>query len=307
MARLWITGARGMVGRNLFAHPGLGAWDVLAPPRSELDLTDAGAVRAWVARHRPDAVIHAAGLVGGIQANMAEPFRYLAQNALIGVTLLGACREAGVARLINLSSSCVYPRDLGHDLREDQIMTGPLEPTNEGYALAKIMAMGLVDAAGREDPARAWRTLVPCNLYGPHDDFTPARSHLIPAIIHKLHQAKLAAAPEVEIWGDGEARREFMYAGDLADAALRALHDADALPGVMNIGIGRDHSINDYYRITADVVGWQGRFTHDLTRPVGMRQKLLSVTRQSAWGWAPRTDLRAGIAATYAWYQEHCT
>lgn len=305
MARLLVTGAGGMVGRNLLAHPGIAAWQVMAPARAELDLCDAGATRDWLMRHRPDAVVHAAGRVGGIQANMAEPLRFLDENARIGLNLVAACRAARVPVLINLGSSCVYPKDLGRDLSEEQILTGPLEPTNEGYALAKIMAMRAVDYACREDPTLLWRTLVPCNLYGPHDSFDPARSHLLAAVIHKLHRARVEGAAEVEIWGDGEARREFMYAPDLADAILRALADPARLPPVMNVGPGRDHSINDYYRIAAEVIGWRGRFRHDLTRPVGMRQKLMSVARQSAWGWAPSTPLRDGIAATYAHYREH--
>lgn len=305
MRRLFVTGGGGLVGRNLLAHPGMADWQVLAPARADLDLEDAAALRGWLSRHRPDAVVHAAGLVGGIAANMAAPARYLAVNARIGLNLIEACRAAGIQVLINLSSSCVYPAALGRDLREEQILTGALEPTNEGYALAKIMAMRLIEYALRETPELGWRTLVPCNLYGPHDRFDPARAHLLPAIIHKLHRARAESAASVEIWGDGTARREFMYAPDLADAILRALADPHALPPVMNIGIGQDHAINDYYRIAAEVIGWHGRFTHDLSRPVGMAQKLLSVTRQRDWGWAPATGLRDGIAATSAWYQRH--
>lgn len=305
MRRLFVTGGGGLVGRNLLARPGMADWQVLAPARADLDLEDAAALRGWLSRHRPDAVVHAAGLVGGIAANIAAPARYLAVNARIGLNLIEACRAADIKVLINLSSSCVYPAALGRDLREEQILTGALEPTNEGYALAKIMAMRLIEYALRETPELGWRTLVPCNLYGPHDRFDPARAHLLPAIIHKLHRARAESAASVEIWGDGTARREFMYAPDLADAILRALADPHALPPVMNIGIGQDHAINDYYRIAAEVIGWHGRFTHDLSRPVGMAQKLLSVTRQRDWGWAPATGLRDGIAATSAWYQRH--
>ncbi|MDF3854289.1 GDP-L-fucose synthase family protein [Paracoccus sp. P2] len=305
MARLFITGGHGMVGRNLRAHPGIAAWQVLAPARTELDLCDADALRDWLARHRPDAVVHAAGVVGGIQANLAEPMRYLIENARIGLNLIAACREARIPVLINLSSSCVYPRDLHCGLAEEQILTGPLEPSNEGYALAKIMAMRLVDHACREDRGLQWRTLVPCNLYGPFDKFDPGQSHLLPAIIHKIHRARVEGHETVEIWGDGTARREFMHAGDLAEAILRALAGPSSVPAVMNIGPGVDHAIDDYYRIAAGVIGWQGRFVHDLGKPVGMRRKLLSVTRQTEWGWAPQTGLREGIAATYAWYLEH--
>ena len=300
--KLLITGARGMVGRNLAAHPGAAAWQVLAPSSGQLDLRDGAAVRRWLADHRPDAVVHAAGVVGGIHANMAEPVRFLADNTLIGVNIVTACLEAGIPTLINLASSCIYPRELGHGLREDQVLTGALEPTNEGYALAKITAMRLCEYALRENPALNYRTLIPCNLYGPWDKFDPRHSHLVPAIIHKIHEAMLRDQPEVEIWGDGTARREFMFAPDLADAIIRALTDPAALPPVLNIGPGHDHSISDYYRIVAEAVGWDGRFTHDLTRPVGMRQKLLDVGLQSRWGWAPRTSLADGIRATYQFY-----
>ncbi|MFO1137465.1 MAG: GDP-L-fucose synthase [Paracoccus sp. (in: a-proteobacteria)] len=302
MARLFITGGNGMVGRNLRDHPGSAHWEVLAPSRAELDLADAQALRDFLDRHRPDALVHAAGLVGGIQANMAEPLRYLAENARIGLNVVEAARAAQVPVLINLSSSCAYPRDLGLGLTEDRILTAPLEPTNEGYALAKIMTMRLVEYAAREDASLAWRTLIPCNLYGPHDKYDPRHSHLLPAIIHKLHQAKLAGQDSVDIWGDGEARREFMYAPDLAGAILRALDAPQALPLVMNVGPGVDHSINDYYRIAAEVIDWRGQFWHDLTRPVGMQRKLLDISHQQAWGWAPETALRDGIALTYAHY-----
>ena len=302
MGRLFITGAGGMVGRNLRDHPGIAEWELLAPSRAELDLMDAGALHAFLARHRPDAVVHAAGLVGGIQANLAEPVRYLAENARIGLNVIEAARAARVPVLINLASSCVYPAGLGHGLTEDRILTGALEPSNEGYALAKIMAMRLVEYAASQDPGLIWRTLIPCNLYGPHDKFDPGRSHLVPAIIDKLHRARTAGVDTVEIWGDGAARREFMYAPDLADAILRALKNPHAVPPVMNVGPGHDHSINDYYRIAAEVIGWRGQFWHDLTRPVGMQRKLLDISHQRVWGWAPETALRDGIALTYAHY-----
>lgn len=303
--RLLITGASGMVGRNLLDHPGLAGWRVLAPSSRELDLRDKAATLAWLKDHRPDAVIHAAGVVGGIQANLAQPVRFLTANAEMGLNLVQACLQNGVATLINLASSCIYPRDLGAGLAEDMVLTGPLEPSNEGYALAKILTLRLCQYAMREDPSRAYKTLIPCNLYGKWDTFDPARSHLIPAIIHKIHQARVTGASTVEIWGDGTARREFMYAGDLADAVLRALADPAALPDTLNIGPGQDHTINDYYASVARVIGWHGRFVHDLDRPVGMARKLLDVTRQTAWGWAPATPLDQGLRATYAFYQEH--
>lgn len=299
---LLITGARGMVGQNLLNHPGISAWSVLTPSSTELDLRDKHATLAYITSHQPDAVLHAAGVVGGIQANMAEPVRFLAANLEIGTNVVTACLEAGVKTLINLSSSCMYPRTLGSGLSEDKVLTGELEPTNEGYALAKIATMRLCQFARRENPELNFKTLIPCNLYGQWDKFDPKYSHLVPAIIHKVHEAVQNGAAEIEIWGDGTARREFMYAGDLADAILQALANPAALPETMNIGLGTDYTINDYYRIIADTIGWEGQFIHDLNRPVGMKQKLLDVSRQQQWGWSPATTLEEGIKATYEFY-----
>ncbi len=293
-----------MVGRNIREHPHAADWTILAPSRAELDLTDAAATAAYLAAQQPDIVIHAAGKVGGIQANMAHPVAFLDINATIGRNVIMAARSAGVRRLINLASTCIYPRAAPNPLAEEAVLTGPLEPTNEGYALAKIMALRLCQYIRAETPDLLYKTLIPCNLYGRHDSFDAATSHMVPAVIAKLHAAREAGQGTVDIWGDGTARREFMYAGDLADAVLRAATDMDALPDLMNVGVGRDHSVTDYYRAAAEVVGWQGTFTHDLTKPTGMKQKLCDTSRQAAWGWTPQTDLRDGMAATYQFYLE---
>lgn len=303
--KLLVTGGYGMVGRNLRAHPQSARWQILAPSSAQLDLRDGAALRAYLAQHRPDAVVHTAGVVGGIHTNMAEPMRFLTANAEMGLNIVNACFEIGINTLINLASSCMYPKDLGQGLSEDKVLSGPLELTNEGYALAKIMTARLCEYAMRENPALNYHTLIPCNLYGPWDKFDPRTSHLVPAIIHKIHQAKVQGDEEVEIWGSGTARREFMLASDLADAIMRALDDPSVLPPVMNIGPGVDHSINDYYHIIAKVVGWTGQFRHNLTRPVGMPRKLMDVTLQTKWGWAPQTPLEEGLRATYQFYLEN--
>ena len=302
--RLFLTGGGGMVGRNVQDHAAAAEWEVLAPRSAELDLTDADAVAAYLGHHKPDLVIHAAGRVGGIQANMANPVAFLDENLAMGRNVIMGARAAGVTRLINLASTCIYPREGQNPLREESILTGALEPTNEGYALAKIMAMRLCDYIRQEDSSALYKTLIPCNLYGAYDKFDPKHSHLLPAIIHKVHQAMKTGETTVEIWGDGTARREFMFAADLADAVWKATADLEALPGAMNIGLGQDHSINDYYATVADVIGWQRAFSHDLDRPVGMKQKLCSTERQSAWGWQAPTTLRDGIAQTYRYYLE---
>lgn len=304
MPRLLLTGGRGMVGRNIMAHPAAAGWDIDAPSSADLDLTDAGAVSVYFRENTPDLVIHAAGRVGGIQANMANPVAFLEANTAMGRNVIMGAYNAGVRSLINLASTCMYPRAAPNPLREDMILTGELEPTNEGYALAKIMATRLCEYIRREDPAFQYKTLIPCNLYGPHDKFDPKHSHLVPAIIHKVHMAKINGDREVEIWGDGTARREFMYAPDLADAVWKAPAGLDLMPDLMNVGLGHDHSINDYYAAVAQVVGWQGAFTHDLSKPVGMKQKLCDTTRLHDWGWTAPTSLTDGIAQTYQFYLE---
>jgi GDP-L-fucose synthase len=304
--RILLTGGGGMVGRNLLEHTTISEFEVLAPRSSELDLRDFIAVQAYFRKHQPDMVIHAAGKVGGIQANIREPVGFLMDNLDMGRNIVWAAHQVGIKRLINLGSSCMYPRNHSEPLREEMILKGELEPTNEGYALAKVVTARLCEYIMREDASFQYKTLIPCNIYGRHDKFDPAHSHLIPAIIHKVYLAKQAGQTSVEIWGDGKARREFMYAGDLADAVLRAIKNFDTLPSYMNIGLGHDYTINEYYQAASDVMGYTGSFVHDLSKPVGMARKLVSVERQKAWGWAARHDLREGIEKTYSYYlKEH--
>ncbi len=302
MSTILLTGGNGMVGRNFRALCEARGVPLLAPLRSELDLLDAAGTLAYLQAHKPDIIIHAAGRVGGIQANIAAPVAFLTENWSMGQNLVLAAREAGIGKLINLGSSCMYPADSPDALKEDEILSGRLEPTNEGYAIAKCAVARLCDYVSRENPDCAYKTLIPSNLYGPFDAFDPARSHLVPAIIHKLHQAKVSGADTVEIWGSGEARREFLYAGDLAEALLMAVERFETLPGLLNIGTGQDFSVNDHYRIAADVIGYEGRFVHDLSRPTGMRRKLLDVTRARDWGFTARTSLSEGIALAYRHY-----
>lgn len=300
--KILLTGAGGMVGKNFLEHPGINKFQVLAPRSKELDLRDFVAVQSYLDKHRPDMVIHAAGKVGGIQANMREPVGFLLENLDMGRNIVWASRQTGVKRLINLGSSCMYPRNHYEPLAEESVLKGELEPTNEGYALAKVVTARLCEYIAREDGSFQYKTLIPCNLYGRHDKFDPAHSHLIPAIIHKVHQAKVAGDGQVEIWGEGTARREFMYAGDLADVLVRAVKEFDSLPMMMNVGLGHDYSINEYYQATADVMDYRGVFIHDLTKPVGMARKLVNVERQQAWGWCAQHTLRSGIEKTYEFY-----
>ena len=303
--KVFLTGGRGMVGRAVQDDPAAATHEIVAPSSADLDLTDRAAVMAAMAEAKPDLVIHAAGRVGGIQANMANKAGFLTDNLDMGVNIVLAAQAAGVPHLLNLGSSCMYPRDAPNPLAEESLGKGELEPTNEGYGLAKLAVARLCAFVSEENEGLDYKTLMPCNLFGLHDKFDPDRSHLVPAIIRKVHEAKESGAPSVEIWGDGTARREFMFAGDLADGIWTAAARFDDLPGFMNIGLGVDHSINDYYAQAAAVIGWEGAFTHDLSKPVGMKQKVVSVARQTAFGWAAKTSLAEGIAQTYAHFKEH--
>lgn len=298
-----------MVGKNILEHPMADRYEILAPSSKELDLTNTADTQHYINEAKPDVIIHAAGRVGGIQANIANPVDFLVTNTDIGRNVILGAYKAGVPQLINLASSCMYPRNAPNPLSEALVLQGELEPTNEGYALAKIFATRLCEYINRESQKKYsssvhYKTLIPCNLFGRHDKFEPEHSHLIPAIIHKVHQAKVTGTTEVDIWGDGTARREFMYAGDLAGAVLQAVQDFEKIPDVINIGLGHDHSINEYYEAAAQVIGWQGNFVHDTTKPVGMKQKLVDISRQRGWGWMPSTSLQSGIEKTYQFYLE---
>lgn len=291
-----------MVGRNVQEHVTAMQHEVLTPSSAELNLCDVQAVRSWIREKQPELVIHGAGRVGGIQANMKEPVRFLLDNLDMGCNVVRAAHEAGVKKLINLGSSCMYPRDAQGQLHEEMVLKGELEPTNEGYALAKVTVARLCEYIAREHPDFQYKTLIPCNIYGRFDKFDPKHSHMVPAIIHKLHCAKRDHQDAVDIWGDGSARREFMYAGDLADAIWKAVDRYETLPSLMNVGIGEDMTVSEYYDAVSAVVGYKGRFVHDLTKPVGMKQKLVSTELAESWGWKPKTSLNEGLTKAYQFY-----
>lgn len=305
--RILLTGAHGMVGRNFLAHACAAEHDILAPSRAHLDLSSFSAIDQCMQSFRPDIVVHAAGHVGGIQANMREPVLFLLNNLDIGRNVVCAAFRNEIPRVLNLGSSCMYPRDFGGPLHEEDILKGALEPTNEGYALAKIVVARLCDYIAREQEGFYYKTLVPCNLYGEYDKFDPVTSHMVPSIIRKIHLAKNSRDCAVEIWGDGSARREFMYVGDLAECMWRAVQNMDSLPQLMNVGLGMDWTVNEYYEAAAEVIGYEGAFKHDLSKPVGMKRKLVCTNLCEKWGWSPKTTLREGLTKTYEFYlKEYC-
>jgi len=302
--KILITGTTGMVGKNLLEHLGSKEHEVLDPSRRELDLSNYSKVEEYLSNHKPDLVIHCAGKVGGIQANMKNPVSFLIENLEMGKNVVLASYKTGIRRLINLSSSCMYPRDCTNPLKEDYILKGELEPTNEGYALAKIAVMRLCQYITKENNSFMYKTLIPCNLYGRHDKFDPKHSHMIPAVIMKIDEAIKNNVAKVEIWGDGTARREFMDASDVADFIWSNLSTLDEWPSIMNIGLGYDYSINDYYKTIAGVLGFKGEFFHNLDKPVGMKQKVVDVTLQKKLKWEPKINLQKGIQRTYEFFVE---
>lgn len=297
-----------MVGKNI-VDVTIEELELLTPTSSELNLLDYDAVYKFMIERKPYAVIHAAGRVGGIQANMADPVSFLSDNTLMGFNVVNAAKEAEIANFLNLSSSCVYPKYASNPLREAQILSGYLEPTNEGYALAKISVMRLCSYIS-DSEGMNYKTLIPCNLYGKYDKFSPANSHMIPSVICRLHNAKQSGVGNIEIWGDGLARREFMYAEDLARYICKLLKQdsLNELPNELNVGLDLDYQINDYYQIIADVVGYKGGFRHDLSKPVGMQQKLMdSSIARDKYEWMPSTSLVDGISKTYQYFLEEIT
>lgn len=303
--KILVTGSRGMVGRNVVETCPHKHYVLLTPTRAELDLLDAEAVNDYFKKYQPDAVIHAAGLVGGIQGNINRPVDFLVQNFDMGRNVIMAARNHGVTRLINMASSCMYPRNYDKPLREEDVLMGELEPTNEGYAIAKIAMTRLCEYIRRENESLQYKTIIPCNLYGRYDKFDLESSHLVPAAIRKVVDAHLEGRDTVEIWGDGMARREFMLASDLSELTWYALAHIDTMPQTLNAGAGFDITINECYEAIAQAVGYKGRFVHNLNRPVGTKQKLMDVSKLRAFGWSPRHNLANGIPIAVAYYQTH--
>lgn len=301
--KILITGGTGMVGKNILEHPKAKTYELLYPNSRELNLLDRKQVKEYLAQHKPDVIIHAAGLVGGIQANIANPVGFLVQNLDMARNLIGAAYELKTPKFLNIASSCMYPRNAENPLRESMILTGELEPTNEGYALAKILGTRMCEYISRVEPQLAYKTIIPCNLYGRFDKFDPKNSHMLPAVIRKIDLAIQQGSGQADIWGDGKSRREFMYSGDLADFVFYAMPKFEELPQNLNVGLGYDYTINEYYATIAKILGYKGGFKHDLSKPVGMRRKLIDNTRLKKFGWQPKTSLEEGILKTYQYYK----
>jgi len=299
--RIYVAGHRGLVGsaivRNIEAG---GGHEWFGRTRAELDLLDRRAVFDFISSEKPDAVIIAAGKVGGIVANNTYPVEFLSENLQIETNLIDACHKAEIEQVLFLGSSCIYPKLAPQPIKEEYLLTGPLEPTNEAYALAKISGLKLIESYRREYN-RKWISAMPTNMYGPGDNFDPQNSHVLPALIRRFHEAKVSSAPSVTCWGDGSPMREFLHADDLASACIFMLENYDG-DVALNVGTGEDITIRELTEIISDVVGYEGEILWDTEKPNGTPRKLLDVSKLKGLGWEPRLALRDGIASTYEWY-----
>ena len=303
MAGVWVAGHKGMVGSAVTRRLVALGRDVLTVDKSEVDLLGFDAVLQWLRANKPETIVVAAARVGGILANDTRPAEFLYENLAIAANLIHAAHLADVDRLLFLGSSCIYPKFAPQPIVESSLMTGPLEPTNEAYAIAKIAGVKLVQAY-RKQYGRRYISLMPCNLYGPHDNFDPVSSHVLAALIAKFHAAKVSGAPEAVVWGTGTPLREFLHVDDLADAVAFCLDRYDA-PEPINCGAGVDISIGELARLVAETVGFRGRLRFDPSKPDGTPRKLMDSNRLAALGWRACIALPAGLRATYEWFLEH--
>lgn len=301
--RVWVAGHRGMVGAALVRRLEREDCEILTTSHHETDLTRQADVERWVVANKPHAVFMAAAKVGGILANDTYPADFLYQNLMIAANVSRATYQNCVEKMLFLGSSCIYPKLAPQPMREDALLTGPLEPTNEWYAVAKIAGIKLAQAYRRQYGAH-FISAMPTNLYGPGDNFDLNTSHVVPALIRKAHEAKRANARSFQIWGTGSAKREFLHVDDCADALVLLMRTYDGYEH-MNVGCGEDVSIAHLAQMVADTVGFKGTITNDPSKPDGTQRKLMDIARLTATGWAPRISLERGLADAYAWYLEH--
>ena len=299
--KIFVAGHRGLVGSALVrCLEADGFTSVLKRDRSELDLLDAGAVSGFFANEKPATVIFAAAKVGGIKANNDSPVEFLLDNLRIQNNVIAAAHENGVRKLLFLGSSCIYPKDAPQPIPESALLSGPLEPTNEAYAIAKIAGVKLCQAYAREYGAN-FISAMPTNLYGPNDNFDLETSHVLAALLRKAHHAKTAGSRELIVWGSGKPRREFLHVDDLASACVFLLEKYDS-PEIINVGCGEDISVRELAELICDVVGFSGELAWDAAKPDGTPRKLLDVAKLRGLGWRATIPLRDGIARTYDWF-----
>jgi len=301
--RVWVAGHRGMVGAAVVRRLSTAGCEILTAGRAELDLTRQAETERWLDRARPDAVVMAAAKVGGIHANSTLPADFLFLNLMIGANVVNAAHRAGVKRLVNLGSSCMYPVGAPQPIAEASVGKGPPEPTNEAYAVAKLATASLAGTY-RKQYGVDYVTVIPTNLYGPGDNFDPMMSHVVPAMMRRMIEARDGRAPKVEIWGSGKPRRELMFVDDAADAIVFVLERYSAIEPI-NICIGVDVSIRELAELVARTVGYEGQLAFDASKPDGAPRRMLDNSRLTSLGWRARTPLADGLDAMYRWYSKH--
>ncbi len=311
-ARIFVAGHRGMVGSAIVRRlEALGYTNIVTKTRSELDLTNQQQVQSFFQDEKIEQVYLAAAKVGGIHANNTYPAEFIYENLMIECNVIHAAHQAGIQKLLFLGSSCIYPKHAEQPMREEALLTGTLEPTNEPYAIAKIAGIKLCESYNRQY-GRDYRSVMPTNLYGPNDNFHPENSHVIPAMIRRFHEAKIKAAPEVLVWGTGKPMREFLHVDDMASASVHVMsmesrdydNITESMSSHLNVGTGEDCSIFDLSQIMASITGFEGNIVFDSSRPDGAPRKLLSIDRLRKTGWSPRISLEEGLKETYAWYSQ---
>ena len=304
MNKILLTGSTGFVGKNILKSGVLNDFSLLTPSSSKLNLLDKIAVRNYIQRNSPDLIIHSAGKVGGILKNTNSNYEFLLDNSLMAINLISESFNSGVTNFLNISSSCIYPKNYETPIKEKDLLSGKVEPTNEGYALAKILALKLTSHVNKHNNLN-YKTIIPCNLYGPYDNFDPLSSHMIPGVIQKIHHAKNTNQTSVEIWGDGTSKREFMYIKDFIDFVGFSLNNFDVLPEILNVGTGEDFTIEEYYQIISNVIDYKVKFTYDLSKPSGMKRKLLDVSIAKKIGWKSNYTINTGIKETYEYFKKN--
>ncbi len=304
MRTILLTGSTGFVGSNILTSKLNTKYKILSPSSVELDLTDRAVINNYLSLHNPYMIIHAAGKVGGILKNISSNYNFLVDNSLMSINLISGALENNIENLLNISSSCIYPKNFNRPINETDLMSGHLEPTNEGYALAKILGLKLTELISADNKMN-YKTIIPCNLFGPNDNFNEYEAHMIPAVIKKIHKAKKLNDKKVDIWGDGKSKREFMYINDLTDFIIYAVDNFQRLPNILNVGTGKDFTINEYYEKISKIIGFKGSFEHDLSKPSGMKRKLVDISNLKKFGWNSSYSLDQGIQETYQFYLEN--
>ncbi len=301
MKTILILGASGFVGKNFLSNAEATKYKILSPFSDELDLLNKDEITSYLKRNKPDLIINAAGKVGGILKNIKSQYSFLLENTLINLNLISASKEQKVKNFINLSSSCIYPSNFNKPIKEDDLLTDRLEKTNEGYALSKIIGLKLTEYINDDD--FKYKTIIPCNLYGPHDNFDTNFGHMIPSVVNKIHNAKVKEHKTVKVWGDGTSKREFMYIKDLVDFIYFSIKNFERLPNIINVGVGYDYTIKEYYQMISRIIGYDGKFEYDISKPQGMKRKLVDISKLNDLGWTHKYSIEEGLMDTYKFFK----